>query len=51
LIASATEPAQLLANAGGNLGVRQILLAAAGLLGDRAVVMGGGSQVAVTLTH
>jgi type II secretory pathway pseudopilin PulG len=30
---------------------QQILLAAAGVLGQRATVLGGGAQVTVTLTH
>jgi prepilin-type N-terminal cleavage/methylation domain-containing protein len=50
-VTASSAPPVLLVHAGSNFDEQQILLATARVLGSRAYTMGGGSQLAVTLTN
>ncbi len=45
------QPPTVVATAGADPGQQQVLLAAAGILGDVAFVVGGGATMVATLTH
>jgi hypothetical protein len=45
------QPPTVVASAGSDPGQQQVLIAAAGILGDVAFVVGGGATLVATLTH